>query len=90
MAGTWKRDSRGLQATLVRSTLLAVALAAILICRGISEQTGRRYLGRSEEEVVGRLNRMMSGWANYFTLGQVAPAYKAVDRHAIRRLRQWS
>ena len=60
------------------------------ICRGISEQTGRRYLGRSEEEVVGRLNRMMSGWANYFTLGQVAPAYKAVDRHAIRRLRQWS
>ena len=36
-----------------------------------------------------RLNRMMSGWANYFTLGQVSMAYKAVDRHATRRLRQW-
>ena len=32
---------------------------------------------------------MMSGWANYFTLGQVSMAYKAVDRHATRRLRQW-
>ena len=35
------------------------------------------------------LNRLMSGWANYFDLGQVSPAYKAVDRHATRRLRQW-
>ena len=31
----------------------------------------------------------MSGWANYFHLGQVAPAYKAVDKHATRRLHQW-
>ena len=59
------------------------------ICRRISEQTDRRYVGWSTEEVVGRLNRMMSGWANYFTLGQVSPAYRAVDRHATRRLRQW-
>ena len=28
---------------------------------------------------------MMSGWANYFDLGQVSPAYAAVDRHAIWR-----
>ena len=59
------------------------------IRRRISAQTGRRYVGRPAEEVVERLNRMMSGWANYFTLGQVSPAYKAVDRHATRRLRQW-
>ena len=59
------------------------------ISRRISEQTGRRYAGRSAEEVVKRLNRMLSGWANYFDLGQVSPAYKAVDRHATRRLRQW-
>ena len=31
----------------------------------------------------------MNGWANYFILGQVSPAYAAVDRHATRRLRQW-
>ena len=36
-----------------------------------SASTDRRYVGRSAEGVVGRLNRMMSGWANYFTLGQV-------------------
>ena len=59
------------------------------IRRRISAQTDPRYVGRSAEGVVGRLNRMMSGWANYFTLGQVSMAYKAVDRHATRRLRQW-
>ena len=59
------------------------------ICRRISAHTGRRYVGWSAEGVVGRLNRMMSGWANYFTLGQVRPAYKTVDQHATRRLRQW-
>ena len=32
---------------------------------------------------------VMTGWANYFSLGQVSPAYNAVDRHAIRRLRRW-
>ena len=59
------------------------------ICRRISEQTERRYECRSAEKVVERLNRMMSGWANYFNLGQVSPAYRAIDRHATRRLRQW-
>ena len=55
----------------------------------ISEQTDYRYAWLEAKEVVGRLNRMMSGWANYFDLGQVGPAYRAVDQHAIRRLRQW-
>ena len=41
------------------------------------------------ETVVERLNRTLSGWANYFRLGQVSPAYRAVDQHADRRLRQW-
>ena len=59
------------------------------ICRRISEQTARRYQGWRAEEVVGRLNRMMSGWANYFTIGQASPAYEAVDAHSTRRLRQW-
>ena len=40
-------------------------------------------------DMVRRLNRMLSGWANYFDLGQVSPACKAVDVHATRRLRQW-
>ena len=44
---------------------------------------------RDPEVVVGRINRSMTGWANYFCLGQVSPAYAAIDRHATRRLRQW-
>ena len=59
------------------------------ICRRLSELTTRRNGLLSPEVVVARLNRLLTGWANYFTLGQVSPAYAAVDRHATRRLRQW-
>ena len=59
------------------------------ICRGISDMTARRYSWQSSEVVVDRLNRSMIGWANYFSLGQVSPAYNAVNQHAIRRLRRW-
>ena len=59
------------------------------ICRNISELTERRYGAQEQEVVVKRLNRLMLGWANYFILGQVQPAYTAIDRHAVRRLLQW-
>ena len=59
------------------------------ICRKISETTARRYGLLPSEMVVERLNRIMIGWANYYCLGQVGPAYNAVDRHAVRRLRRW-
>ena len=55
----------------------------------ISKETERRTLWLEAEKVVGRLNRKLTGWANYFCLGQVSPAYQAVDRHATQRLRQW-
>ena len=38
---------------------------------------------------MARLNRLISGWANYFRLGPVSKAYRAVERHTRRRLRQW-
>ena len=59
------------------------------ICRKISALTEPRYGLLDQEVVVGRLNRLMLGWANYFILGQVEPAYAAIDRHAIKRLLQW-
>ena len=59
------------------------------ICRTVSEATAARYGLLESEVVVARLNRAMLGWANYFRLGQVSPAYRALDRHAIKRLRQW-
>ena len=59
------------------------------ICDEISERTGRHTTLLSVEEMVAHLNRMLAGWANYFCLGPVSPAYRAIDRHVCRRLRQW-
>ena len=59
------------------------------ICRRVSELIASRYGLLEPEVVVGRINRLLTGWANYFTLGQVSPAYAAIDQHATRRLRQW-
>jgi group II intron reverse transcriptase/maturase len=54
-----------------------------------SAQTDRRWLWLDEEEMVGRLNRLLRGWANYFCLGAVTAAYRKVTAHACHRLRQW-
>ena len=59
------------------------------ICRRISEQTAARYGAMSTEDMVRRLNWMISGWANYYHHGQVGPAYSAINNHSTRRLRQW-
>ena len=63
--------------------------SVVSVCRRISELTPRRYGLLDSGVVVRHLNRVIEGWANYFQLGQVSPAYQAVDAHAIRRLRQW-
>ena len=59
------------------------------ICEAISEMTGRDQTLLEQEIVVAKLNRTMIGWANYFCLGPVSKAYRAVDTHACKRLRQW-
>jgi len=59
------------------------------ICDAISERTGRHTTLLSVEKLVGHLNRMLVGWANYFCLGPVSQAYRAIDQHMCRRLRQW-
>jgi RNA-directed DNA polymerase len=61
----------------------------IRICEAISSETGRNKTLLDQETVVGTLNRMMIGWANYFCLGPVSKAYRAVEQHARKRLRQW-
>ena len=61
----------------------------IRICQAISSETGRNRTQLDHATVVTKLNRMMTGWANYFCLGPVSKAYRAVDQHARRRLRWW-
>ena len=57
--------------------------------REISEATGSRRVWVAVEEQVARLNRLLTGWSNYFCIGPVTPAYRAVDYHVRERLRQW-
>ena len=59
------------------------------LCREISEMTSRRWTLLPAEDRVARINRKLTGWSNYFCLGPVSKAYKAVDRHVCRRLRRW-
>jgi hypothetical protein len=55
----------------------------------LSEVTDRRTGLLDAEEIVGRLNWKLRGWANYFCLGPVSPAYQLLDTHARQRLRRW-
>jgi group II intron reverse transcriptase/maturase len=59
------------------------------ICAAISQSTRQSQTQLDRETVVTTLNRLMIGWANYFCLGPVSKAYRAVERHSRRRLRQW-
>lgn len=59
------------------------------LCRKISEMTSCRWELLDAEEMVGRLNSVLRGWANYFSRGSVSRAYRTVDRHTRTRLRQW-
>jgi hypothetical protein len=59
------------------------------ICRQVSELTCRRWVLLDAATEVGRINRLLMGWSNYFCLGPVSKAHRGVDAHAQHRLRQW-
>jgi RNA-directed DNA polymerase len=55
----------------------------------LSASTERQSIYLDEEEMIGRLNRKLLGWANYFCLGPVTEVYTRVNRHVCHRLRRW-
>jgi RNA-directed DNA polymerase len=59
------------------------------LCREISELTTRRTTLLDVDQQIGRINRKLIGWSNYFCVGTVSKAYRAVDSHVRHRVRQW-
>lgn len=59
------------------------------ICGEIRETTARTTTSLDSRTIVAKLNRRLIGWANYFCLGPVSKAYRAVDSYAKMRLRLW-
>jgi group II intron reverse transcriptase/maturase len=59
------------------------------LTRKLREQTSQGWARLEPGQMVGKLNLLIGGWANYFCLGTVTKAYRRVTRYACDRLRQW-
>lgn len=81
--GYWPKDGRAIIGTRPSRKRIGAR------CQTISPMTRPAFPGQAVAEMVEDLNRTLRGWGNYFCLGAVSRACRAVDNHARHRLRQW-
>jgi len=55
----------------------------------IHELTEQATTWQEATELVRQINRKLSGWANYFRVGTVNKAYRAINSYTAVRLRRW-
>ena len=55
----------------------------------IREKTAKRRTLLPADQIVTELNDGLRGWANYFALGPVEDAYRAIESYVTWRLRRW-
>ena len=59
------------------------------VCRTVHEHTHARNCKVAVKTVIERLNKVLSGWARYFSVGYASRAFGKVNHYVLRRMARW-